>query len=343
MPRLLDGFLCGEHNLPDGSAGRCRQSGREDFHFRALLIEAWDQEIIELIWFHAKNRFLLTDQLLLHHLNSHSHGSASSALAVARLQHVELPFLDGELKILHIAIVFLQPCSDFAKLVVNLRHDFLQFEDWDRSAHAGNHVLALSVHEEFAVKLLRSGRRIARETHTRAAGVAEVAIYHGLHVDRGPEHVIDVVDAAVVLGAIVLPGAEHSVTSHHQLFMRVLRELALSMLSDDLLVFLNHFLKRLGIQIGIELGFFLLFLSVEHFVEGGFRYFQHHVAEHLDEPPIGVGGKSLIVATLGQRFHALVVQSEIENRVHHARHGKLRARTHAYEQRILARPQFLTL
>ena len=197
--------------------------------------------------------------------------AASGALAVAGLQHVELAVLDGELEVLHVAIVLFQARGDLAQLVVDVGHDFLEFEDVDRSANAGDHVFALRVHQELAVKLFRAGGGIAREADAGAAGVAQIAEHHGLHVDRGAEHVVNVVDAAIVLGAIVLPGAEHGIARHDQLLVRVLREVLLGVLLDDLLVFGDDFLQRLGVEIGIELGFLLLLLAIEHFFEGVLR------------------------------------------------------------------------
>ena len=46
---------------------------------------------------------------------------------------------------------------------------------------------------------------------------------------------------------------------------------------------------------------------------------------------------------LRQRFHALVVQAEVQDGVHHAGHGELRARAHADQQRIVARAELLPL
>ena len=152
--------------------------------------------------------------------NRDAHRGQSGALAVARLQHVELAVLDGELEILHVFVVLFQPRGDVAELVVNIGHDLFQFEDRNRRTHARNHVFALRVQQKFAVELFGAIRGVARETDAGAAGVAEVAEDHGLHVDRGAEHVIDIVDAAIVLGAIVLPGAEHGVARHDQLLVR---------------------------------------------------------------------------------------------------------------------------
>ena len=70
---------------------------------------------------------------------------------------------------------------------------------------------------------------------------------------------------------------------------------------------------------------------------------ENHVAEHLDEAAIGVIGKARIVAALGQRFDGLVVEAEVQNRVHHAGHGELCAGADGNQQRIFAGAELLAL
>ena len=108
---------------------------------------------------------------------------------------------------------------------------FCKFEDGDRSANAGDHVFALRVHQELAVEFLGAGRGIASKAYAGAAGIAEIAEDHGLHVDRGAQHVVNVVDAAIVLGAVVLPGTEHGIARHGELLVGVLGKVALGVLS----------------------------------------------------------------------------------------------------------------
>ena len=194
---------------------------------------------------------------------------------------------------------------------------------WIGRADAGDHVFALRVHEELAVELFHAGGGVAGESDAGAAGVAEIAEHHGLHVDGGAEHVIDVVDAAIGLGAVVHPGAEDGVARHDELVVRVLRELLLGVLEDDLLVLGDDFLEGLGVELGVELHLALLLLAVEHFFKCVLGDVEHDAAEHLDEAAIGVVGEARIVSELGEAGDGFVVEAEVEDGVHHAGHGEL--------------------
>ncbi len=201
----LDRFFCAEDDLAHGRTRRCGQTCREHLDVLALDIEAGYEEIVKLVGLDAEDRFFFRDQPFVHHLDGDANCRATGALAVARLQHVQAPILDRELEILHVAVVLLQARGDFVKLLVNVRHDLLELRDVHRRAHARDHVLALRVHQELAVELFDAGGGIAREADAGAAGLAQIAEDHGLHVDRGAQHVVDIVDAAIVLGTVVLP------------------------------------------------------------------------------------------------------------------------------------------
>jgi hypothetical protein len=87
----------------------------------------------------------------------------------------------------------------------------LKLADRQRRAHAGDHVFALRVHQVLAEEDVLAGGRIAREADAGAGVLAQVAEDHGLHVDRCAQPVVDAVDAAIGLGAIVLPAPEDGV------------------------------------------------------------------------------------------------------------------------------------
>ena len=78
-------------------------------------------------------------------------------------------------------------------------------------------------------------------------------------------------------------------------------------------------------------------------LEGGFGDVEDHVAEHLDEAAVRIVSKARILAATSQRFDALIIEPEVQNCVHHPRHGELRSRANAHQQRILALAQLLPL
>jgi hypothetical protein len=51
-------------------------------------------------------------------------------------------------------------------------------------------------------------------------------------------------------------------------------------------------------------------------------------AEHLDQPPVGVPGETLVTALRGETCDAGVVEADVEDRLHHAGHGELATRAH---------------
>ena len=112
--RLLDGFIGSENDLADGGSRGSGQARGQHFDLTALLIQARNQEVVELVRIDAEDGLFLGDQAFLDHLNRNSHRGQAGALAVARLQHVELAVLHGELEVLDVAIVLLQPRGDVA-------------------------------------------------------------------------------------------------------------------------------------------------------------------------------------------------------------------------------------
>ena len=211
-------------------------------------------------------------------------------------------------------------------MVVDLGHGPFELADRKRRAHAGYDVFALRVHQVFTEENLLAGGGIAGEAYARAGVLAEIAENHGLHVDRGAQPVIDVIDAAIGLGAFVLPAPENGVTRGRELFERLLRKVLAGFLLHQLLVLGDDVLQRLGLKLVIELHFFAQLDGVKDVFKLLLRHIENYVAEHLDQAAIGIIRKARIAAALGQRFNGLVIQAEVQNRVHHAGHRELCAR-----------------
>jgi hypothetical protein len=59
-----------------------------------------------------------------------------------------------------------------------------------------------------------------------------------------------------------------------------------------------------------------------------------NIGIHLDEAAIAIPGKARIARNLCQSCNGRIVQAEVEDSIHHARHGDTRARPHRHQQRI---------
>ena len=58
------------------------------------------------------------------------------------------------------------------------------------------------------------------------------------------------------------------------------------------------------------------------------------VAVHLDESPVAVPRESFVAAGRCQAAYGVVVEAQVENRIHHARHRHTGARPDGHEQRV---------
>ncbi len=233
--------------------------------------------------------------------------------------------------------------GDVAQLLVDLGHRALKLADVQRRAYAGDDVLALRVHQVLAEEHVLASGGIAGEADAGTGVLAEIAEDHGLHVDGGAEPVIDVIDAAIGLGALVLPTAEDGVASLNELFDRLLREVLAGLFLHQLPVLGDDLLEGSGLQFVVELDLGALFDAVKDVLKLLLGNIENDVTEHLDEAAIGIISKAGIIAALGERFNGLVIEAQIQNRVHHAGHGELGAGANGDQERIVANAELLAL
>ncbi len=139
----------------------------------------------------------------------------------------------------------------------------------------------------------------------------------------------DVVQAAVTDGAGVVPTAEDRLNRHLQLLPRVVRKFAPCLLANERLEALDGFLQIVNRQIGVP---HFLRLFAQLLGAAGFQFVQnvlkllsvyahHDVAKHLHETPIGIVGEPLIVRLLDEPLNCLVIETQVQDGVHHAGHG----------------------
>ncbi len=229
----------------------------------------------------------------------------------------------------------LEAAADLYKLVISFRHDFGQLVDRLRGAYARDNVLALGVHQELTEQLLLTGCRVAGERNAGTRIVAGVAEDHHLDVDGSTPARGDVVHAAVVDRTRVVPRAEDRHDRAHKLFFRVGWEVDALFLLIFSLELTRQLLEVVGIQLGVHLDAFFLFHLVDQLLEVSLADLHDNVRIHLDEPAVGVIRKTRVVGLFRHDFDHFIIQTEVEDGVHHARHRSACARTDRNEQRVL--------
>ena len=301
---------------------------------RCVGVDARVEQLVEMRRIDPDDGLLARDDALVDHVHRGLDRRRCGALGCPRLEHVEHVVLDGELDVLHVSVVLLEPAHRREELLVGGRHEDAHRLDGLRRADAGDDVLALRVHEELAVDLLLAGRRVARERDAGSGAVALVAEHHLDDVDRRAEIVGDVVGAAIDLRARRLPRVEHRADRAHQLVGRILGEIGALRGAVDAAVGLDQLCEVVVGEVGVELGAALALERAQRILERVAVDPVDDLPEHLDQPPVGVEGEPSVSRAGCEALDRLVVQPEVENRVHHPGHRDRRSRAHRDEQRV---------
>ena len=277
--------------------------------------------------------FLLADQALPGHIHGDLDGCGCGPLARPRLEHVKPTLLDGELEVLHVAVVVFEFLADGDQLPVALAVVSGELRYRLGRSDARDNVLALGVHKEFAVENVPPRCCVAREGHARPAVAAHVAKDHRLDIDSRAEQPANVIYPAIRNRPGIVPRAEDRVDGGLELLASVLRE-TLAGLPVNLHVFTDDFLQACCVQVGVQLGLAAPLYSGQGVLEVVVLHPENHVAEHLHQSAVCVPYEPLVAGQLDQGRQCLVVQTEVQHGVHHARHGDRRTAAHRDQQRI---------
>ena len=344
----LNSVGSGEDNLAHGSARACVQTASEHIVV-GVLIELRMEELIELRRLDAADCLFLGDEAFLLHVDGNLKSGSSGTLANAGLEHPELALLDGELDVHHVAEVVLKDDEHLFELGAGLlkAFDVLELGNGAGVADAGDDVLALSVDQVVAIEFLGAVSRVAGEGNARSRRVALVAEDHALNVDCGAHVVVDLVLLTVKNGAGVVPAAKDRLDGVLQLNHGVLRELNLAVndksgvlvgvdvLAEDLLELANEFFQILRGEVGVGSDTAGKFHGVDGVLEHVAVKTHDDVGEHLDETTIRVPSETRVLGLLDEAVDGCIVQTQVQNGVHHARHGDGSAGTNGNQQRIL--------
>jgi hypothetical protein len=231
----------------------------------------------------------------------------------------------------------------FQKLPVDLRHVALHFGDGLRGANSGNHVFALGVDQVLAVDQVFAGAGIAREADAGARVVAHVAENHGADIHRrtvglGPG---DPELLAVVDRPLAVPGAEYGLDRQFELFVGIFRKGLAGVGLDDPGELVGQFREMFGLEVDVLRNAHLLLHRRHGVVEMLVLDAEGDLAVELDETTVGVVAETRVVRQLDQALQGGLVQPQVEDGIHHARHGHRRTGADRYEQRIFGAAESL--
>ena len=338
----VGGVFGGEYDFAARRAGRGGKRAADGFgSLERLCVELGMQERVKLFGIDHADRFLLVDHALVDEVACDLESGGRGALAVSGLEHEELALFDGELHVLHISVVLLKRVDDLDELLIHRGIGLFEVGDGGRSAHACHDVLALCVHEVLAEESLLAGGGVAGERDAGAGGVAHVAEHHHLHVDRGAPIAGDVVHAAIVDGAGVVPAAEDRLDGAHELLLGILGEVGADLRLVFGLELLGELFEVVGVEFGVLLDALLRLHLVDELLEVLLADFHDDVGIHLNETTVAVVCETAVVGLDRESLHHFVVETEVEDGVHHAGHGSAGAGTHGNEQRIVQRAELL--
>ena len=115
------------------------------------------EQLVELPRVDPGDGFLAADQAFVDHRDGRLQRCGRGALGRARLQEVELLVLDGELDVLHVAVVLLQTSHRVDELLERRRQGVAHRLDRLRRADPCDDILALRVREELPVQAALPG------------------------------------------------------------------------------------------------------------------------------------------------------------------------------------------
>ena len=175
------------------------------------------QQGVEIARLNHQNGLLLVDHTFVDKVAGDLQCGLRGALAVAALEHIKLAVLDGELHVLHVAVVALEQGANLDELGVGLRELIRHLSDGHRSADPGDDIFTLGIGEELAHELLLTGGGITRKGNAGTGVLVQVAEDHRHDVYGSAPGIGDIVLLSVVVGARIVPGTEHGTDGFLQL------------------------------------------------------------------------------------------------------------------------------
>ena len=121
--------------------------------------------------------------------------------------------------------------------------------------------------------------------------------------------------------------------------MRITRKRLAGFTLNHRLIFIDNLLPTFSRDIGILNQILITLITCNHIFKFMMIDSQNHIAIHLDKPAIRIPRKTRITRARLKAFNRLVIQPQIEHRIHHPRHRYARTRAHRHQKRVLGIPE----
>ena len=286
--------------------------------------------------------FFFCSHSFIYQITSDLQSSLSCSLTVTCLQHVQFTMFYSKLHILHISVVSFQSFANFFELFECFRELLFHLGNMHRCTNTGNYVFTLCICQEFAEQTVVTCCRVTCECYTGTTVITHVTECHHLYVNCCSPGIRNIVITTIYVSTWVIPRTEYSFDSAHQLFLRICREFS----SDFFFVFSFELISQL-FQIFCCQFNVLFYASVSfHFVdqlfEVFFSYFHNYVRVHLDKSSVAIPCPTRISGMSCQNFYYFFIQTQVQDSIHHTRHGCSCTRTNGNQKRIFFVAEFLS-
>ncbi len=323
--------------VEDGPAGRRPGRGGEapgDDVVRYAGVDHRVQEVVDLRRVDARDRVVAVQQPLSDHRDCGTDRCGGRALRGSGLEQVQPALLDSELDVLQVAVVPLEPIDGLLELRERGREQAAHVIERSGQPDARDDVLPLSVHQELAADAALARGGVAAEADAGGAVVALVPEDHLHHVHGRPELVRDLVGLPVHACTRRVPGVEDRADRAEQLVVGVEREPMPRLVLVDRVVALDQ-LQQVGRgQLDVRAEAAALLERVQRLLERVRVDPFDDLAIHLDQSPVRVVGEAAVPRGGGHTERCLVVEPEVEDRVHHPGHRDRSTGPNGDEQRV---------
>ena len=115
----------------------------------------------------------------------------------------------------------------------------------------------------------------------------------------------------------------------------------IDVLGEDALKGLDEFLQVLGRKLGIDANAGDQTGLGQGVLEQVGVNAHDDIGKHLDKAAVAIPGKTRVLRLRDEALDGIVIEAQVEDRVHHAGHGERSARTNRHEQRVVGVTELL--